>query len=99
MMKFLVFDYFPPVVTAVAPAMPSLAVQLVSGGVAGVVSTVVSQPGDAILTRMAQGGDDKVGVLSAANSLWRGDLPTTEGDVKEVGGGEATASASKAHQR
>ena len=93
MMKFLVFDYFPPVVTAVAPAMPSLAVQLVSGGVAGVVSTVVSQPGDAILTRMAQGGDDKVGVLSAANSLWRGDLPTTEGDVKEVGGGEATASS------
>ena len=73
MMKFLVFDFFPPVVTAVAPNMPSLAVQLVSGGVAGVMSTVVSQPGDAILTRMSQAGDSKMGVLEAAKSLWQGD--------------------------
>ena len=73
MMKFLVFDFFPPVVTAAVPGMPSVAVQLISGGVAGVMSTVVSQPGDAILTRMAQTGDSQMGVLEAARSLWQGE--------------------------
>jgi len=56
---------------ALAPWVPLL-VSLASGLVAGVVATAFSQPGDAILTRMAQ--DDRCnGVAEAAQALWRGD--------------------------
>ena len=56
---------------ALAPAVP-LVVSFLSGAVAGVLATFISQPGDAILTRMAQ--DTKnTGALESARQLWRGE--------------------------
>ena len=54
----------------------ALGVSLASGVVAGLVSSAVSQPGDAILTRMAQDARG-AGVADAARSLWRGDAALT----------------------
>ena len=58
MMKFLVFDTFAEFVYATSADLgagtpPTLLVSLLSGAVAGIASTIVSQPGDAVLTRMA----------------------------------------------
>lgn len=61
MMKFLVFDYFADFVFDLFPIMAEtfesqLAVSVLSGAIAGVVSSIVSQPADAIFTRMNQKG-------------------------------------------
>ena len=57
MMKFLVFESFATSVYAALPFMDDnqalqLTVSLLSGAVAGVVSTIVSQPADTVLTAM-----------------------------------------------
>ena len=54
----------------------ALGVSLASGAVAGFVSSAVSQPGDAILTRMSQDARG-LSVADAAKSLWRGDATVT----------------------
>ncbi|CAJ1341027.1 unnamed protein product [Effrenium voratum] len=59
MMKFLVFDYFADFVFDLQPVLAErmetqLLVSLFSGAVAGVVSSIVSQPADTVLTRMNQ---------------------------------------------
>eukprot|EP00931_Biecheleriopsis_adriatica_P105195 TRINITY_DN79764_c0_g1_i1.p1 TRINITY_DN79764_c0_g1~~TRINITY_DN79764_c0_g1_i1.p1 ORF type:complete len:647 (+),score=122.80 TRINITY_DN79764_c0_g1_i1:32-1972(+) len=59
MMKFLVFDYFADFLFDLFPVLAQsvetqLLVSLFSGAVAGLVSSVVSQPADSILTRMNQ---------------------------------------------
>ena len=61
MMKFFVFDSFAEAVFAAYPALAasvatSLGVSLLSGALAGAVSTVVSQPADVVLSRMAASG-------------------------------------------
>ena len=60
MMKFFVFDSFAEAVFAAYPALAasvatSLGVSLLSGALAGAVSTVVSQPADVVLSKVAQG--------------------------------------------
>lgn len=57
--KFLVFDYFADFVFDLQPVLAErmetqLLVSLFSGAVAGVVSSIVSQPADTVLTRMNQ---------------------------------------------
>jgi len=64
MMKFLVFDYFADLVFDIFPVLTEktetqLAVSLLSGAVAGVVSSVVSQPADTVLSKMNQGAGNK----------------------------------------
>lgn len=54
----------------------AVGVSLASGAVAGFVSSAVSQPGDAILTRMSQDARG-LSVADAAKSLWRGDPTVT----------------------
>ncbi|CAE7214031.1 mcfN [Symbiodinium natans] len=59
MMKFLVFDYFADFVFDLMPALAEktetqLLVSFVSGAVAGLSSSIISQPADTILTRMNQ---------------------------------------------
>ena len=83
MMKFLVFDTFAEFVYATSADLgagtpPTLLVSLLSGAVAGIASTIVSQPGDAVLTRMA--------MASAASS--------STPDRTEGAGGEGEASES-----
>eukprot|EP00415_Alexandrium_ostenfeldii_P003574 UN3574 len=61
MMKFLVFDYFADFVLDVFPVLAEsvetqLLVSLFSGAVAGVVSSIVSQPADTVLSKMNQQG-------------------------------------------
>ena len=59
MMKFLVFDYFADFVFDLFPFLANqtetqLLVSLLSGAVAGLTASIVSQPADTILTRMNQ---------------------------------------------
>ena len=59
MMKFLVFDYFADFVFDLAPSLAEktetqLLVSFISGAVAGITSSIVSQPADTVLTRMNQ---------------------------------------------
>lgn len=62
MMKFLVFDYCADYIFDIFPVLTEqvwtqLLVSLVSGAIAGVVSSVVSQPADTVLSRMnSEGG-------------------------------------------
>jgi hypothetical protein len=72
----------------------ALGVSLASGVVAGLVSSAVSQPGDAVLTRMAQ--DTRgAGVADAARSLWRGDAAVTPANagLAAIAHGESVAPA------
>ncbi|CAJ1407346.1 unnamed protein product [Effrenium voratum] len=73
MAKFLVFDTVAAMIYRQLPWLAgrtfgSSLVSLLSGALAGVVSTFVSQPADAILTRMA--AFSHLGVAGAAMSLW-----------------------------
>lgn len=57
--KFLVFDYFADFIFDLQPALAEkvetqLLVSLLSGAVAGIASSIISQPADTILTRMNQ---------------------------------------------
>ena len=59
MMKFLVFDYFADFVFDLLPVLAEktetqLLVSFISGAVAGLSSSIISQPADTILTRMNQ---------------------------------------------
>lgn len=61
MMKFLVFDFFADFLFDVFPVLSEqiatqLCVSLVSGAVAGVASSIVSQPADTVLSRMNKAG-------------------------------------------
>jgi len=75
MMKFLVFDYFADFVLDLFPVLAQsvqtqLLVSLVSGAVAGVVSSIVSQPADTVLSRINQDGGRK-SFLEAGAEVWR----------------------------
>jgi len=64
MMKFLVFDYFADFVLDLFPILAEsietqLLVSLVSGAVAGVAASIVSQPADTVLSRMNREGGRK----------------------------------------
>lgn len=71
MVKFLIFDTCADAILASLPAGSgddqaiSLAVSLLSGAIAGVVASCVSQPADVVLTKVAQGegSSQQVGVL------------------------------------
>lgn len=74
MMKFLVFDYFADFVFDLQPALAEkvetqLLVSLLSGAVAGVASSIVSQPADTILTRMNQ-KEGRAFFFSTAQEIW-----------------------------
>lgn len=74
MMKFLVFDYFADFVFDLQPALAEkvetqLLVSLLSGAVAGVASSIVSQPADTILTRMNQ-KEGRAFFFSTALEIW-----------------------------
>lgn len=81
MSKFLVFDTFSELVYSLLPqiptdGVPALVVSTAAGAVAGVVSTVVSQPGDAVLTKLSQtAGAGQQGFVGAAKELWALDGP------------------------
>lgn len=73
MAKFLVFDTFAANVYRRFPGFArrkrtAMLVSLVSGATAGVIATFVSQPSDAILTRLAT--QPSLGIAGAAVSLW-----------------------------
>jgi len=73
MAKFLVFDTFAGLVYRRFPGLArkrrtSLMVSLLSGATAGLVATFVSQPSDAILTRLATAPE--LGIWRAAQALW-----------------------------
>lgn len=74
MMKFLVFDYFADFVFDLQPALAErvetqLLVSLISGAVAGVASSIISQPADSILTRMNQ-KEGRASFFSTALEIW-----------------------------
>jgi solute carrier family 25 phosphate transporter 3 len=74
MMKFLVFDYFADFVFDLQPALAErvetqLLVSLISGAVAGVASSIISQPADSILTRMNQ-KEGRASFFSTALENW-----------------------------
>jgi len=74
MMKFLVFDYFGDFIFNVFPALADatetqLLVSLLSGAVAGVVSSIVSQPADTVLSKMNQ-GEGRLSFQDATMSIW-----------------------------
>ena len=79
MMKFFVFDSFAEAVFAAYPALAasvatSLGVSLLSGALAGAVSTVVSQPADVVLSRMAaSGAADAAGATAGAGEASAGE--------------------------
>jgi len=73
MAKFLVFDTFAALIFRRFPGLArtrrtALLVSLLSGATAGLVATFVSQPSDAILTRLAPA--PQLGITGAARSLW-----------------------------
>lgn len=73
MMKFLVFDTLASRIYRRYPGLARrrdtvLLVSLVSGAAAGIMATLVSQPSDAILTRLAP--SPHLGIWGAAASLW-----------------------------
>merc|ERR1712008_397036 len=73
MAKFLIFDTFAALVYCRFPQLArrkrtAFLVSLLSGAVAGLVATFVSQPSDAILT--AVGSSPELGLCGAAASLW-----------------------------
>lgn len=73
MAKFFVFDTFSVLVFKRFPQLArrrrnALLVSLLSGACAGLVATFVSQPSDAILTRLALA--PALGIAGAAASLW-----------------------------
>lgn len=75
MMKFLVFDYFADFLLDLFPVLAQsvesqLAVSLFSGAVAGLVSSVVSQPADTVLTRMNQ-QDGRSGFLEIGKEIFQ----------------------------
>ncbi|OLQ01029.1 Mitochondrial substrate carrier family protein N [Symbiodinium microadriaticum] len=74
MAKFLVFDTVAAMVYRQLPWMAnrkgtSSMVSMFSGAVAGIISTFVSQPADAILTCMS--ATPQLGIAGAASALWR----------------------------
>mmetsp|Transcript_66905 Transcript_66905/g.160196 ORF Transcript_66905/g.160196 Transcript_66905/m.160196 type:complete len:679 (-) Transcript_66905:88-2124(-) len=74
MMKFLVFDYFGDFIFDLFPRLADaietqLLVSLVSGAVAGVVSSIVSQPADTILSKINQ-GEGRRSLTDAAMEIW-----------------------------
>eukprot|EP00439_Symbiodinium_sp_Y106_P039314 s3892_g4.t2 len=78
MAKFLVFDTVAAMVYRQLPWMAnrkgtSSMVSMFSGAVAGIISTFVSQPADAILTCMS--ATPQLGIAGAASALWRDGLP------------------------
>lgn len=74
MMKFLVFDYFADFIFDLQPALAErvetqLLVSLLSGAVAGVASSIVSQPADTVLTRMNQ-QEGRAFFFDTAQEIW-----------------------------
>lgn len=74
MAKFLVFDTFAALAFRRFPGLGSrtrsaFLVSLLSGAIAGFIATFVSQPSDAVLTRLATAPE--LGIAGAAASLWK----------------------------
>ncbi|CAK9115834.1 unnamed protein product [Durusdinium trenchii] len=74
MMKFLVFDYFADFVFDLQPVLAEkvetqLLVSLLSGAVAGIASSIVSQPADTILTRMNQ-SEGRAFFFDTGREIW-----------------------------
>jgi len=74
MMKFLVFDYFGDFLFDIFPVLTEqvetqLLVSLLSGATAGVVSSIVSQPADVVLSKLNQ-EDGRKSFVQAAGEIW-----------------------------
>lgn len=74
MVKFLVFDMFASWVYFNVPILAErqltqLLVSLLSGAVAGVIATIVSQPADAVLTRMKD--SESVDAATVISEIWQ----------------------------
>jgi len=74
MVKFLVFDLLASWIFATFPVMGSttflsLTVSLISGAVAGVGSTIVSQPADTVLTKMKE--NSSVDAATVVIDIWQ----------------------------
>jgi len=79
MVKFLVFDTFATWVYSLIPVLAEgqltqLGVSLLSGAVAGVIATIVSQPADAVLTRMKDA--ESVDAATVISEMWAKGGPT-----------------------
>jgi len=75
MMKFLVFDYFADFVFDLFPFLANqtetqLLVSLLSGAVAGLTASIVSQPADTILTRMNQKTAGRAFFFDTGREIW-----------------------------
>ena len=71
--KFLAFERACDFIFAVAPGLreamwTTLAVSLVAGGLSGILSSVVSQPADCVLTYVAKGGTN-MGLIDSAKMM------------------------------
>jgi solute carrier family 25 phosphate transporter 3 len=82
--KFLAFERAAEAIYAQFPVMrdatwTALLVSLVAGGLSGVLSSVVSQPADSVLTFVAQGNQDdggnRLGLLDGARQMVQRDGP------------------------
>jgi len=81
MVKFLIFDYAKDLILSLLPialreeVAISLGVSLLSGAIAGVVASVVSQPADVVLSKIAErsrsGASQLEALLETSSSLWR----------------------------
>jgi len=79
MVKFLVFDMFASWIYSLIPILAEaqvtqLGVSLLSGAVAGVIATIVSQPADAVLTRMKD--SESVDAATVISEIWKKAGPT-----------------------
>lgn len=79
MVKFLVFDTFATWIYSMLPVFAEsqatqLLVSLLSGAVAGVIATVVSQPADAVLTRMKD--SESLDAATVIAQIWQKGGPT-----------------------
>lgn len=74
LVKFSVFDYFWDVVSVVYPTIPvtesALVVSFTKGIVAGLLGSLVSQPLDVLLTRVAK-SSSKDSLVESATRLWQ----------------------------
>jgi len=74
MMKFLVFDYFGDFLFDIFPVLTEqvetqLLVSFISGATAGIVSSIVSQPADVVLSKINKEGG-RTSFLQAAGEIW-----------------------------
>lgn len=65
----MTFDALVDAATRASPLLPRWASTAAAAASAAVLSTLASQPGDAILSEVSRGGQEERGIASAAASL------------------------------